>query len=91
MHANIYLTYETPFAQRVLNRLIEKGLQRDVSYDIIQSLSFQAIHLKTNLSELIKQNSFMTNHLSDKEIDELFDIKFYLEEIDIIYKRVGLI
>jgi adenylosuccinate lyase len=91
MHANIYLTYETPFAQRVLNRLIEKGLQRDVSYDIIQSLSFQAIHLKTNLSELIKQNSFMTNHLSDKEIDELFDIKFYLEEMDTIYKRVGLI
>jgi len=42
MIENIHLTQGVIFSQRVLNKLIEKGLSRESAYDLTQPLAIKA-------------------------------------------------
>ena len=44
--------------------------------------------LKRPFRELLKQDKLITKFLSAKEIDSLFDMKFYTKNVGYIYKRV---
>lgn len=84
---NIDLTYGIIYSQRVLTALVEKGLSREKSYDLVQSLALKSYNNKTEFKEILKNNKEITDIFSLEEIDGLFDPKFYFRNIDYIYSR----
>lgn len=84
---NIDLTYGIIYSQRVLTALVEKGLSREKSYDLVQSLALKSYNNKTEFKEILKNNKEIRDIFSLEEIDGLFDPKFYFRNIDYIYSR----
>lgn len=84
---NIDLTYGIIYSQRVLTALVEKGLSREKSYDLVQSLALKSYNNKAEFKEILKNNKEITDIFSLEEIDELFDPRFYFRNIDYIYSR----
>lgn len=79
------------FSQRLLLSLIEKGMQREDAYLSVQKASM--IVWDNNdlyLRDQITQDQDVMNLLSEKELDEIFKIEYYLRNIDKIYDRLGL-
>ncbi len=91
MLENIYITKGVIFSQRILSKLIEKGLSREKAYDSVQPLSMKAWENGLMFKELLLTSEVITSYLSKEEIEEAFDIKYFLKNVNTIYKRVGLI
>lgn len=85
---NIFLTKGVIFSQRVLTSLIDKNFSREKAYDLIQPITIKAWEDKILFIDLLKLNTEIMSVISIKELEELFDIKFYLKEVDPIFKRV---
>lgn len=89
MYENIYLTRKVIFSGRVMSSLINKGLSREESYDLVQKLALKAFEEKLDFQTLVKESP-ITNYLTDAEIDSCFTLDYYLRNIDNIYKRLNL-
>ena len=90
MEANIWKTHGLVFSQRVLNKLIDKGIVREAAYDSVQPLAMQSWEQQIPFKPLIEQDDFIRTHLSMEEIDELFDLNHHTNQVDSIFERVGL-
>jgi len=88
MKENIEKSYGLFCSQRVLLMLTEKGLSREDAYRVVQQRAMQSWKEKTPYKDLLKQDKVITRYLSMKEIDKLFDLKFYMKNVNYIYKRV---
>ncbi|WP_420596227.1 adenylosuccinate lyase [Deinococcus sp.] len=77
------------FSQRVLHLLIdEKGMAREAAYAIVQRNALQSWKTGEGLRDLLQADA--ENPLSDTELDEAFNLDWYLREVDAIYGRFGL-
>lgn len=90
MLENLNKTYGSIYSPRLLNALIEKGKSRTEAYELSRDLAQEAMDNKIQLKELALENESVKNLLSDAEIEELFDPKFYLRNIEVAFKRIGL-
>ena len=81
------------FSQRLLLELTQKDVSREESYKVVQKNAMKAWESfdnkdELNFEELIKKDKFINSTLSQKEIDNIFDMDYHLKNIDKIYKRV---
>ncbi len=90
MLENIYITKGVIFSQRILSKLIEKGLAREKAYDTVQPLSMKSWENGIMFKELLIENNTIREHLSVEEIEDAFDIKYFLKNVKTIFERVGL-
>jgi len=90
MRENLEASYGLPFSQRVLLALIEKGMNRQEAYKIVQSDAMRAWEQRTPYLELLAEDPAVTAHLSRKELEGLFDYGFYLRHVDESFRRLGL-
>ena len=90
MLANIDKTFGLIYSQRVLLALINKGLAREAAYDKVQPKAMESWETKTLFRTLIEQDSSITDLLSTEELDECFNPKHHLNQVDTIFKRAGL-
>jgi len=90
MLENLHSTYGAIYSPRLLNALLEKGMVRTDAYDLVKSLAQQAMDEKTQLLEIVMSSKEVKNVLEEREINELFDVQFYLRNIDEAYKRLNL-
>lgn len=89
MIKNINSTYGVIFSGRVLNHIIEnKEVTREEVYDAIQKLAFKALETHINLKDLLKEDSYFSSLLTEKELDDLFSYDYVFKNIDSIYKKV---
>lgn len=91
MKENIEKSQGLTFSQRLLLALIDKGLTREQAYQIVQAAAMKARTTGKHLKELILADKRAKKHLSIKEIEEVFNIKYYLRNVGTIFKRLGLI
>ncbi|MEM8672793.1 MAG: adenylosuccinate lyase [Cyanobacteria bacterium P01_G01_bin.67] len=79
------------FSQRVLLTLVEKGMNREDAYRVVQESAHQAWN-KTDgdFRKLISQNPTVNQTLSPEEIDACFDPNHHLKNLDEIYQRLGI-
>ena len=88
---NIGLTKGVVYSQRVLTTLIDKGVSREEAYDIIQEIAKDTLEGKyANFQHGLWQNDLVKKYLSKEDLDQLFDPSYYLRNVDIIYKKVGI-
>ncbi len=76
------------FSQRVLHKLIEHGMSREPAYDLVQHAALTAWQTGQSFRTLLEQEPNMP--LSRDELDDAFDLNFYLLSVDTIYARFGL-
>ena len=88
MKANINLSNGLFCSQRVLLMLTEKGMSREESYSLVQKNAMQSWKQGKDFKELLLKDTTIANHLTKKEINDLFDIKFYTKNVGYILKRV---
>jgi len=91
MLENLNKTYGAIYSSRLLNELLEtKKMSRTEAYELVKKLAQRAMDKKTSLEKLAAKNAEITRILSQKKLTELFDPNFYLRNIDVAYKRLGL-
>lgn len=83
MRENIDLTYGALFSQRILLALVQKGLQRDDAYRIVQESAQEAWDTRTPLRELLEREEL------GLDLDEIFDLSHYTRYADEIVGRLG--
>ncbi|GBD93920.1 adenylosuccinate lyase [bacterium BMS3Abin05] len=91
MLKNLNLTRGIVFSQPLMLLLAEKGLTREEAYRIVQHRAQEALAEKKEFKEVVLNDSEIRNHLSEKEIDSVFDLKKNLRNVDTIFRRIGLI
>lgn len=87
MKKNINLYGGIVYSQKVLLKLVEKGLTREEAYDIVQRNALSAIDNNGNFKENLLRDSQVTEKLSQEELNECFDLKDYLKNIDSIFAK----
>jgi len=90
MRRNLELTQGLVFSQRVLIALIDKGLSRQTAYKLVQHNAMKAWKERTSFLELLKADSEIKAHLSNKELESLFDYNYFMRHADIVFSRLGL-
>jgi adenylosuccinate lyase len=79
------------FSQRVLLALVEKGLNREEAYKIVQECAHKAWNTEQgNFQELIVQDTQVKSVLSPQEIEACFDPQQHLKNLDLIYQRLAI-
>ena len=90
MLENLVRTRGLIFSQRVLLALMDKGLERMAAYDLVQRAAMKTwsggLDFRTNLMA----DQQVRKHLSEKEMDRIFDLEYYLRNVNTIYKRLGI-
>ncbi|MFA5839339.1 MAG: adenylosuccinate lyase [Candidatus Margulisiibacteriota bacterium] len=90
MKKNIEKSQGLPFSQRLLLSFTSKGLTREQAYQIVQNAAMKARTTGKHLKELILTDKEALKYLSVAEINEAFDINYYLRNVDGIFKRLGI-
>ena len=90
MKDNIQKTHGLVFSQRLLLMLINKGISREESYDMVQPLAMQAWEQRTGLMVLAQADPLVSQHLTNDEIAEAFDLNHHMSQVDVLFNRVGL-
>lgn len=90
MIKNIYITNGVIFSQRVLTKLIDKGLSRELAYDTIQPIAMNAWENGLQYKDLLFMDKTVTKMLTPEEINDAFDVSFFLRNVEKIYARVGI-
>ncbi len=90
MYQNIFKTHGVIFSQRVLLKLIDKGLSREESYDLIQPQAIYAYQNQISFKEIIIKNEKIRQYLNEEDIEDCFNVKYHLQSIDQIFNELGL-
>ena len=87
MEKNLDLLGGMIYSQRVLLKLIEKGITRNSAYEIVQNSAKEAFEWGSSFKEILIASPEVKQMLTENEIKELFSYKHYLKHIDHIFKR----
>ncbi|MGJ9458387.1 adenylosuccinate lyase [Oceanobacillus sp. CF4.6] len=90
MKRNIDKTHGVIFSQRVLLKLIDKGMAREAAYDIVQPKAMQAWETATHFKQLVEADEIIAGKLTQEEIEDCFDYTYHLKNVDVIFGRIGL-
>jgi adenylosuccinate lyase len=88
MKENMARSYGLFNSQRVMLALIEKGLNRDYAYDIVQKNAMKSWKTGSQFRKLLSRDAVIKRYLTPKEIEDIFDLKYYLKNVDYIFGRV---
>lgn len=79
------------FSQKVLLALVEKGMNRESAYEVVQSCAHQAWNNENgDFRKLIEADSTVNQMLSVEEIAACFNPELHLKNLDEIYQRLGI-
>jgi adenylosuccinate lyase len=78
------------FSQQILLKLVEKGLDRQVAYKLVQKHAMKAWRERTSFIEGLKSDPEINTRFSNEELEGVFDYAYHLKHIDTAFKRLGL-
>ncbi len=88
MKEDIFLTRGLVFSQKVLLSLCQKGVSRKYAYQIVQKNALKSYQHKKDFKELILEDSDIRKHLTEEEIERIFDIQWYLRHIETLFHKM---
>jgi len=90
MKRNFMVSYNLVFSQRVMLKLIEKGLSREQAYLLVQKNALRSWEEEVDFKSILENDPEILDVVNKDELSELFDIGYYLRNVDKIYERFGL-
>jgi len=91
MAENLDKSYGLVYSQRVLLKLTDAGLARQVAYEIVQRNAMRAWRERRSFLELLAAEPEVSGRLTADELKACFDPAWYLRHVDAIFKRIGLL
>ena len=88
MKANMERSYGLFNSQRVLLTLIDKGMVREDAYVMVQRNAMESWSRGVSFMELLIKDKDIAEYISEAEIRGIFDLDYYLRNIDFIFERV---
>src|SRR5207244_13420375 len=88
---NLDKSYGLVYSQRVLLKLTDAGLARQVAYEIVQRNAMRAWRERRSFLELLAAEPEVSGRLTADELKACFDPAWYLRHVDAIFKRIGLL
>jgi adenylosuccinate lyase len=90
MLANLVKTRGLIFSQRLLLALMDKGLPREKAYDLVQRAAMKTWRGQAGFKENLVQDKEVLRYLDRRTLDKIFDLDYYLRNVNKIFQRVGL-
>jgi adenylosuccinate lyase len=90
MQKNLAITNGLFNSQAVLLALTQKGVSREEAYRIVQRNAMKVWDEETDFSDTLKKDKDLSSSLSNEEIDDICSIDKRLNNVDYIFKKVGL-
>ncbi|MBN9601721.1 MAG: adenylosuccinate lyase [Afipia felis] len=75
-------------SQRLLLALTQKGASREDAYRLVQRNAMPVWRGEGDFQSLLKKDEDVKKFLSDKEIEEQFDLAYHFKHVDTIFDRV---
>jgi adenylosuccinate lyase len=79
------------FSQTILLALVKKGVSREQAYRMVQRNALNVYHNETTLKDELLKDPELKAYFTETELEELFNINNRLKNIEIPFKRLGLI
>ena len=76
------------FSQRVLLALTQAGASREDAYSLVQRNAMPAWRGEGLFLDNLKADKDVTTHLSETDLEKLFDLTYHTKNVDVIFKRV---
>ncbi len=90
MKENLELTQGLVFSQRVMLALIDKGLSREQAYKMVQRNAMRSWKEREGFLGLLRNDAEVCEHLSESELEDIFDYGYFLGHVDGTFQRIGL-
>ncbi|MBN1332805.1 MAG: adenylosuccinate lyase [Synergistales bacterium] len=88
MLRNLNITRGLIYSQRVLLELVEKyGMNREDAYSVVQEKAMKCWEGERPFLELLWEDKRVSNLISRKELENLFDYTYYYKHVDQIFSR----
>jgi adenylosuccinate lyase len=88
LRANLEASRGLVFSQGLLLALVHKGLSRDEAYRLTQRTAMQVWEQGGTFRERVLADPEIGKHLSQGELEKLFDLKHHLRQVDELFRRV---
>ena len=90
MAENLDLSQGNIYSQRVLLKLTESGLARQVAYELVQRHAMRAWKERRPLLELLAADPTVTERLGPADLKACFDPGWYVRNVEAVFRRAGL-
>ncbi|MFH1478894.1 MAG: adenylosuccinate lyase [Candidatus Omnitrophota bacterium] len=90
MISNLSKTKGLIFSARILVELEKRGVERRKAYDIIQRSSMRVWHEGINFKASLWEDKDFMSLVTPKEMENFFDLTYYLKYVGRIFKKVGI-
>lgn len=88
MMKNLNLTRGLVFSGQLLLALTQKGVSRENAYVYTQRNAMRVWDEGLDYKDLVMKDADISSHLSEEEIERVFDVKHYLRNVDNVFRRV---
>jgi adenylosuccinate lyase len=88
MQRNLEGSFGLYYSQRVLLALVEKGLERQEAYEVVQRVAMRCWEQKRSFPEEVRAEKVITQTLTPAELDQIFNPDYYLRFEELIFSRV---
>jgi adenylosuccinate lyase len=76
------------YSQQVLMALASRGLERQNAYALVQRNALKVWETGEDFKALLLKDREIREHLSEKDIEEIFSLDYHLKNVDAIFERV---
>jgi adenylosuccinate lyase len=90
MKANLESSKGLIYSQAVLLALTKKGLTREKAYAIVQRNAMKTWADAKTFKEFLLEDAEVTKHLTEHEVEDLFDLDVHLRHVDATFKKLGI-
>ncbi len=90
MLENLHRTKGLIYSGRILVALVDKDISKERAYELVQRNAMQVWATKQDFLDLLLADREVRELISAEELRGLFDYKWYLRHIDLIFARFGL-
>jgi adenylosuccinate lyase len=88
MKENIQRTRGLIFSQSLMLRLTREGITREEAYKLVQQPAMKAWQEGGDFKDIVLRDPEISRHLTADQIEQVFDLKQHLRNVDYIFKRV---
>lgn len=90
MMRNIDITGGLIFSQQLMLQLINKGMLRETAYQLVQDNAMLSWTEQGSFKQLVLGDRRIMELLSPADIEAIFDMAIYYQNVDYIFRRCGL-
>ena len=90
MRKNIEKSQGLFFSGRLLLELVDKGISRQESYRMVQHKAMRCWKTGEDFKKLVKEDVEIRKYLRHEEIEDIFQIGYYLRYVDTIMEKTGI-